>query len=131
MHHIQRMLNNQIENHGEIKINNKTIWSGFLHQMGNDVWRGILETLDELSEQSPALFDQYHLDSIRLGLAALDRYDSYYDSVLDMRNRHVDHKKIAWRCLMTIREVMNRATGKRIENSDTAQVKTQFGDLFE
>jgi hypothetical protein len=131
MTHIQRMLNNQIENHGEIKINNKTIWNGFLHQMDNHVWRGCLETLEELSQQHPALFDHYHLNAIESGLKALDKYEQYYDRVLDMRNRHLDHKKIAWRCIMTIREVMNRAQNITLKNSDEAQVKTSFGSLFE
>lgn len=131
MHHIQRMLNNQIENQGAIKINNKTIWNGFLHKMDNSVWRGCLETLQQLEEQSPALFDSYHRDAVAAGLKALDKYEQYYDRVLDMRNKHVDHKKIAWRCLMTIREVMNRATGIKLDNSDASRVKTQFGDLFE
>ncbi len=116
MRHIQRMLNNQIENHGKIKINNKIIWDGFLHKMDNEVWRGCLETLQALSEQHPALFTPYHLAAIESGLK--------------MRSRQPDYKKTAWRCLMTIREVMNNATNIHIDNTDESRVKTQFRDLF-
>lgn len=130
MRHIQRTLNNIIETQGEIKINNKTIWQGYLHQMDNHVWRGILETLNQLSEQSPQLFSQYHLLAIEQGLAALDRFDMYYDNVLDMKNHHLNHKKIAWKCLMTVREIMNTAHDIRLPNCDTSRVKTNLGDLF-
>ena len=120
------MLNLQILNEGAISINNPTIWKGFLHQMDNAVWRGCLGALKELSLEYPQYFQTYQITAIDQGLAALNKFDSYYDKVLDMPNKTLGHKKIAWACLMTIREVMNSIEGVRIPNEDRAKVKTQL-----
>jgi hypothetical protein len=131
IYRIARMLNTEIESNGQIQLNNKKIWEGFLHQMPNEVWRGVLETLALLNYQHPELFEYNHVTAIELGLGALDKYDSYYDNVLDMRNRHLDHKKIAWKCLMTTREVYNRCCDIYLPNSDVSKVKTTFSSIFE
>lgn len=131
MRHIQRTLNNMIESHGEISINNKTIWDGYLHQMPNEVWRGILETMHELAQQQPQLFSMHQISAVGEGLYALNKFDQYYDQVLDMKNRHLDHKRIAWKCFMTVREVMNSAMGIDLPNSDHSRVKNTFQDIFE
>lgn len=128
---IQKTLNNIIESSGEIKINNKTIWDGFLHQMDNAVWRGCLETLAVLNDQHPELFSLNHYAAISDGLTALDKFDQYYDKVLDMNTKHIKHKGTAWKCLMTIREVLNNCQGINIPNKDTSKVKTTFGSIFE
>lgn len=126
MIHIQRMLNLQIQTNGAISINNKTIWDGFLHKMNNEVWLGCLETLWELSQAHPQYFQPFHVTAIDRGLTAIYKYAPFYDRVLDMRNRHLDHKKIAWQCLMTIREVLNNIEGIRLPNDDKAKVKTHL-----
>lgn len=131
MRHIQRTLNNMIESHGEITINNKTIWDGYLHQMPNEVWRGILETLHELAQQQPQLFSMHHISAVGEGLYALNKFDQYYDQVLDMKNRHLDHKRIAWKCFMTVREVMNAAMDIDLPNSNHSRVKNTFQAIFE
>jgi hypothetical protein len=125
------MLNHEIEKSGEIKINNKTIWNGFLHRMDNEVWLGIVELLELLAEQQPQLFKPWDERNIEDARRALDKYSPYYDCVLDMKNRHLDHKKIAWRLLMTTREVWNRACGIHLPNSDSSKVLNNFGDIIE
>lgn len=128
---IASMLNHEIETNGEIKINNKTIWSGFLHQMDNEVWMGVIDVLETLCEQHPALFKHYDERNIQDARRALDKYSAYYDQVLDMRNRHLDHKKLAWRLLMTTREVWNRACDIHLPNSDKSKVLNNFGDILD
>lgn len=128
---IASMLNHEIETNGEIKINNKTIWSGFLHQMDNEVWMGVIDVLETLCEQHPALFKHYDEKNIEDARRALDKYSAYYDQVLDMRNRHLDHKKLAWRLLMTTREVWNRACDIHLPNSDKSKVLNNFGDILD
>ena len=131
IHHIAKMLNNDIETNGELQINNKTIWDGYLHQMDNATWTGVLITLKQLSLDHPKLFKIYHTDAIDGALEAIVKYQDYYDAVLDMRNRHVNHKQIAWKCLMTIREVYNSCCDIYIDNADTSKVKSSFNSLFE
>ena len=96
MYRMKEFLNNEIRQTGEIKINNKKIWDGWLHKMDNTVWRGILSTLAELEQQHPHLFTLHQSRGIEQGLALLDKYDAYYDNVLDMKNKHV--RKLVHRC---------------------------------
>lgn len=130
IYRIAAMLNTEIEKHGEIQINNPTIWNGFLHQMPNEVWRGIVETLLELNKQHPEMVDINQLSALQEAQGLLNRYDQYYDRVMDMKNRHVQAKRVAWKCLMSIREIYNRCAGIRLSNSDHSRVKTNFGELF-
>ena len=131
MEAIAEMLNTEIRKTGEIQINNSVIWDGYLHQMHNEDWRGVLETMSTLSEQHPQLFTMQNSSAIQDGLELLNKFDQYYDRVMDMRNRHVSAKKIAWKCLMTIREVWNQATDEYLPNSDESKTKTSFNDLFD
>ena len=127
---IAEMLNTEIRKTGEIQINNSTIWDGYLHQMHNEDWRGILATMNNLAGQHPELFTLQNLEAIRDGIALLDKFDQYYDRVMDMRNRHVSAKKTAWKCIMSIREVYCKANGIYLPNSDESKVKTSYNDLF-
>ena len=129
-YHIKEMLNNEIRKTGEIGINNKVIWNGYLHQMGNEDWRGILETWDTFKTQHPRYFKQSHCDAIDDGLALMDKFEPYYDRVMDMKNRHVQAKFLAWKCIMTIRETWNDAVGEYLPNLDESKVKTSYDQLF-
>lgn len=128
---LARTLNSEIERNGEIKINNKLIWDGMLHKMSNEVWRGILESLKLLSEQHPRLFDFNHLAAIDRALQLLDRYEGYYDNVLDIKNAKMDNKKVAWKCLMTLREVYCAANNIYLPNSDASKITSTYGRIFE
>lgn len=127
---IGNKLNDLIRSTGELQINNKVIWNQMLHKMDNSIWRGILTTLQELSSQQPQLFEWYHLTAVSDGLAVLDRYDAYYDRVLDMKNRKLDTKKTAWRCLMTLREVYCAAIELDLPNANSSRVTSTYGNLF-
>ena len=131
MEAIAEMLNTEIRKNGEIQINNSIIWDGYLHQMHNEDWRGILETMHTLYQQQPQLFSMQNVSAIDDGIALLDKFDQYYDRVMDMKNRHVSAKKTAWKCIMAIREVWNSATGEYLPNKNESKTKTSYGDLFE
>lgn len=131
VHRIAKFMNHQIESHGETKINNKEIWHGFLHKMNNEVWMGIVELWEQLSEQHPHLFKHWDERNIQDARAAIQKYSPYYENVLDMKNRHLDHKKIAWRLLMTTREVWNRCCDIHLPNSDKSKVLNCFSDLIQ
>ena len=127
---ITTFLNHQIETHGETKINNREIWHGFLHQMNNEVWDGILKLWEELSQQHPELFQNFHLANIAEARKILDTYSPYYDNVLDMKNKHLDHKKVAWKLLMSTREIWNRCCDIYLPNSDKSKVLNSFSEFL-
>lgn len=128
---ITKILNDEILKSGQIQINNKTIWDGMLHKMDNSVWRGILEMLTELNEQSPGMLTLQDLRNIQDALKLLDKFEDYYDSVLDMKNRHVDAKKVAWKTLMSTREIICRCWDLNLPNDDKSKVLSNYGSLFE
>ena len=113
MCHITRTLNAIVEELGEININNRTIWDKYLHQMDNTIWRGILQTLLELYEQYPTLFEMHQVSAINEALTTLNTYYDYYDNVLHINKPNMKHRRIAWRALMVIREVVNTAQSTR------------------
>ena len=127
---LTEFLNTEIRHTGQIQINNKRIWDGWLHRMDNAVWRGLLETADLLHTQNPQLFDLRAYTAIQQGLDLLNKYDNYYDRVMDMRNRHVQAKHTAWKCLMTLRETWNTAVGVDIPNTDASRVTSQYDNIF-
>jgi len=131
MEAIAEMLNTEIRKNGEIQINNSIIWDGYLHQMHNEDWRGILETMHTLYQQQPQLFSMQNVSAIQDGIALLDKFDQYYDRVMDMKNRHVSAKKTAWKCIMCIREVWNQARGEYLPNKNESKTTTSYSDLFE
>jgi hypothetical protein len=113
MCHITRTLNAIVEQDGEININNRTIWDTYLHQMDNTIWRGILQTLLEFYLQYPMLFELHQVSAINEALTTLNQYYDYYDNVLHINKPNMKHRRIAWRALMVIREVVNTAQGAR------------------
>ena len=109
MVHVTKTLNEIVERDGDININNKTIWNRYLHQMDNVVWRGVLESLQQLFQQEPHMFEIHQTVAINNALETLNQYYDYYDNVLHINKPKMKHRGIAWRALMTIREVVNTA----------------------
>jgi hypothetical protein len=128
---IAKILNDEILSKGQIQINNKKIWDGMLHKMENEVWRGVLEMFVELEHQHPNMITLQDMRNISDALALLDKFDAYYDRVLDMRNKDVGAKKTAWRALMTTREVICRCWGLDLPNKDSSKVLSNYESLFE
>ena len=128
---ITKILNDIILASGEIQINNPKIWDGMLHKMDNSVWRGILEMLVELNQQHPAMLTLQDLRNVTDALNLLNKYDNYYDRVLDMKNPHVDAKRSAWRALMSTREIICRCWSQDLPNNNASRVLSRYGSLFE
>jgi len=128
---ITKILNDQILKSGEIQINNSVIWDGILHKMDNSIWRGIIEMLNLLNEQHPDMLSITDLANIQDAEKLLDKFEDYYESVLDMPNRHVGAKKVAWRTLMSTREIICRCWNMDLPNNNTGKVLSNYGDLFE
>lgn len=128
---ITKMLNDIILSSGQIQLNNKTIWDGMLHKMDNEVWQGIISMLLELNAQHPHTLTIQDLRNVSDAQALLNKYANYYDRVLDMRNRHVDAKKTAWKTLMTTREVICRCWELDLPNEDRSRVISNYDNIFE
>jgi hypothetical protein len=131
MYKLKEFLNNEIRQNGEIQINNKRIWDGWLHKMDNEVWYGILETLAQLEREHPKYFNLHQSRAIEEGLTLLNKYSDYYDKVLDMNNKHVKAKGVAWKCLHTVREVWNTCVNDPLPNLNSSKVTSTYGDIFE
>lgn len=124
-------LNQIIRTSGQIQRDNPLIWNEVLHQMDNATWRGVLETLDQLITDHPQLANLNHYSAIQCALEALTKYEDYYDKVLDMRNRHINHKPLAWKALMTLRELYTSAVGQHLPNADSSRVASTYEELFQ
>ena len=127
---IAQHLNNQIQLAGAIKPNNKGIWQAILHNLTNEQWRAILLTLEELMNNNPTIGNLTHMDTVETGLRTLKKYE-LYDRCLDMRNHTANNKPIAWKCLMTIREVYNSACGIDLPNADSSRTTNTFKEIME
>jgi hypothetical protein len=127
---ITKILNDEILKGGEIQINNSVIWDGMLHKMDNAVWRGVLEVMFALNSEHPHLLTIQDLRNLEDAAALLNKYENYYDRVLDMKNRHVDAKKTAWRALMSTREIICRCWELDLPNSKHSKVLSNYGALF-
>lgn len=131
IYRISEHLNQIIRNSGKIQINNKQIWNEVLHQLENEHWRGMLETLDLLCEQNPVIGTFSHRNAITSALLILDKYETYYDKVLDIRNAKMNNKPVAWKCTMTMRELYCEACGIDLPNDNTSRVTSTFGEIFD
>ena len=127
---IAQHLNNQIQLAGAIKPNNKGIWQAILHNLTNEQWHAILETLEELMNKNPTIGNLGHLNTVETGLQILKKYE-LYDRCLDMKNHTANNKPIAWKCLMTIREVYNSACGIDLPNADSSRTTNTFKEIME
>lgn len=128
---IADMLNQEIKKQGEIKLNNKTIWKGFLHQMANEDWLYLIALMEELGDQQPWLIKPWDERVLREARRTIEKFSPYYDRVLDMRNRHLNHKKLEWQLIMTVREVWNRACDIHLPNKDSSKTVQDLSEIFE
>lgn len=125
---ISETLNGMIRSNGQIQINNETIWGEYLHKWNNEEWALVLAVLRDLMEAEPGLFKSFHENAVLEAETVLIKYWNEHARVLDKRA----HKKKAWKLLMTMREVWNKARGLDIPNEDSSKITTKVKqDLFE
>lgn len=109
---IAQKLNSIIEQSGAIDINNKQIWTGYLHAWTNKEWGAMLASVGTLLKDHPELAMPFHH---RAWSEALDAYMKH--SHLDPRCMDSKHnKKHAWRMIMTMRELYNAANNINLPN---------------
>jgi|TARA_R100001163_G_C5049278_1_gene186217 hypothetical protein len=94
-----------IKEEGEIQRDDKRIWGLILHEWDNEDWLEVLRPMGTLIEQFPEFAEPYHVQNIREATEAIVANKKYHSRVLDTKQ----HKKKAWKALMTAREIWNRA----------------------
>ena len=109
---IAQCLNEEIKKSGAIAIDNRRIWDGYLHRWTNDDWAHMLIAFDQLQDQYPNLIKPFHRQAFEDARAVyLDHCDDH-PRCLDTKQ----HKKHAWRMIMSLREVWNAANNINIPN---------------
>jgi hypothetical protein len=116
----------------QIDINNHALWDKYFHRWSNADWDVMLTALEELIQLQPHLFEAWHKRAVQEARTAWHAQKNLNDRILDSKR----HKRKAWGCAMTIREVVNRINGVDLPNEDSKVVirtepqETIFGRLF-
>jgi hypothetical protein len=111
-HSIAQCLNDEIRKSGEIAIDNRRIWDGYLHRWNNDDWAMILIAFDQLMTDHPNLVKPFHRDAFETAKGVyLDHCDDHA-RCLDTRQT----KRHAWRMIMSLREVWNAVNNINLPN---------------
>lgn len=121
---IQRIaehLNAIIQLTGSIKPNNRNIWQGVLHELQNHHWQGMIDTLNTLCDQQPHIGSFKHRIALDEANSILKKYAHKYDRIMDQKNYRFNHKPVAWKCLMTIRELYNACCDIDLPNDDSSR----------
>lgn len=85
-----------------ISINDKRIWNGYLHRWQNSHWERLITIAIKLYNQHPEVFSEFHVDALEnTRLAFIKNNDT--PRCMDKK----ETKKIAWRWLMSMREIWN------------------------
>jgi hypothetical protein len=135
---IARALNGEILLNGRLQKNNAYIWGQFLHRWRNLEYAQVLGVMRELMDTNPELFKSFHESAVLTAEQVLIRnWDkpTGKDKVYSAEGRILDqraHKEVAWKLIMTMREVWNKIHDMDIANDDSARMKPQGpkSDLF-
>lgn len=128
---IATLLNTIIKEDGELAIDDKRIWDGFLHRWTNEEWMLLVQAAYKLFEQHPDLFKPFHKAALEDTILALANSKGN-TRTLDTRK----NKPVEWKMIMMLREVWNAAQGVYIPNqpqkSNVVNIKpaTTFNSLF-
>ena len=127
---IATVCNEEILKGGKLQKNNGRLWGEILHKFNNRDWATAVGVMRELMDTHPNLFDSRQEDAVLTADVILSK--NWADG--EEKGRILDtkaHKYDAWRLLMAIREVWNKAGGIDIPNDDTAKQQEPKPNLFE
>jgi hypothetical protein len=114
--------NDIIRTEGKITIDDKRIWDPFLHTWTNEDWLAILAAWEAEYDENPDMFNWCinkegkkarvnHTVAFNDTVEVLKGYMKKYPRVLDKRDREMDNKRLAWRMIMSMREVWCNLNG--------------------
>lgn len=117
--HITQVLNDLIKNTGrQIDRDEPKIWDDFLHQINNDEWESMFMAFKELVAKHGLFLTQHQQRKFDEAYATFQKDKNKRERCMDIRNRFMNTKTLAWGMIMTIREVVNQAKGLDIPNVD-------------
>ena len=123
MDHITDILNDLITSTGkQIDRNEKIIWDGFLHQVLNDEWESMFMAFKELVAKNNIFLTHHQQRKFDEAYLTFQKDKVKRERCMDIRNRFMNTKELAWSMIMTIREVNNLSKGRDIPNVDAPVV---------
>ena len=122
MDHITDILNDLITSTGkQIDRDEKIIWDGFLHQVLNDEWESMFMAFKELVAKNNIFLTHHQQRKFDEAYLVFQKDKVKRERCMDIRNRFMNTKELAWSMIMTIREVNNLSKGRDIPNVDAAK----------
>ena len=117
--HITEKLNNIITTTGKkIPKDHKTIWDGFLHEINNDDWESMFQAFKEAVRAHEIDLTDSQEQAFMTAWTAFQKYKNHHDRCMDVRSKTYNNKPLAWKMIMTIREIWNKIAGVDIPNID-------------
>jgi len=117
--HITQVLNDIITKTGkQIDKDEPAIWDGFLHQLTNDEWESMFTAFKVLIEQHKIHLTHHQQRKFDEAWITFQKDKHKRERCMDIRNKFMNTKTLAWGMIMTIREVQNQVNKKDIPNVD-------------
>ena len=117
--HIAQVLNDIITKTGkQIDKDEPAIWDGFLHQLTNDEWESMFTAFKVLIEQHKIHLTHHQQRKFDEAWITFQKDKHKRERCMDIRNKFMNTKTLAWGMIMTIREVQNQVNKKDIPNVD-------------
>jgi hypothetical protein len=117
--HITGILNNLITKTGkQIDRDEPQIWDGFLHQITNDEWESIFMAFKQIVDDNKILLTHHQQRKFDEAYMTFQKDKVKRERCMDIRNRFMNTKTLAWGMIMTVREVVNQANKVDIPNVD-------------
>jgi hypothetical protein len=127
---ISETLNQIVKDTGEININNETIWQGYLHVWDNQDWVKVLLAIELLYEDHPEFFIGNNEDAYVTAKEILIKNNNKVDRIMDRKV----NKRHAWRMIMSMRELWNRANDLHVpmgRPSKRIRKGNEFSKIFD
>lgn len=128
LEHITGVLNNLIIKSGkQIDRDEKAIWDDFLHQLTNDEWESMFMAFKELVSKHGIFLSHHQQRKYDEAYTTFQKDKHKREKCLDILNKFMNTRTLAWGMIMVIREVVNQANKVDVPNVDapkTVQTKT-------
>lgn len=129
MEHITNVLNNLITTTGkQIDRDEKVIWDEFLHQLTNDEWDSMFMAFKEIVDKHGILLTHHQQRKYDEAYTTFQKDKLKREKCMDILNKFMNTRTLAWGMIMVIREVVNQANKVDVPNVDapkTVETKTQ------
>jgi hypothetical protein len=117
--HITQVLNDIITKTGkQIDKDEPKIWDDFLHEINNDEWESMFMAFKTMIEQHKIHLTHHQQRKFDEAYITFQKDKLKRERCMDIRNRFMNTKTLAWGMIMTIREVVNQVNKVDIPNVD-------------